>query len=51
MAEARLTAVVETKGAKRANDELTKISRTAKVVDINVKKNREIIQKIWLKCC
>ena len=36
MAEARLTAVVETKGAKRANDELNKISKTSKNVEGNV---------------
>ena len=45
MAEARLTAVVETKGAKRANDELKKISKTAKVVDINVKKTGASFKK------
>jgi len=38
MAEARLTAVVSTKGAVKAEKELNKIAKTAKVVDINVKK-------------
>lgn len=36
--EARLTAVVSTKGAEKANSELTKLSKTAKVVDINTGK-------------
>ncbi len=38
MAEARLTAVVSTKGAVKAEKELNEIAKTAKVVDINVKK-------------
>ena len=38
MAESKLTARVETKGAVRAEKELNKIAKTAKVVDINVKK-------------
>jgi hypothetical protein len=38
MAEARLTAVVDTRGAVKAEKELNKIAKTAKVVDINVKK-------------
>ena len=38
MAEAKLSAVVETKGAAKAERELTKIAKTAKVVDINTGK-------------